>query len=859
MEFQKPIDSLAHKTILNAVTEAKLSADALRRLFWLINAHPKLIAFVQIAQNLEQILSCEPFKALNPLQHQWLKDVPDWKNTLRWINKNHSALSMLPELMDFFRAPEAGDTRHPMSREGMTRHGLYTSLWNRHESRAGTAGAAMLSKQYQCLQSQLAIVVMSARWSHSSLDFYEAYDGCDDVPDIPMMSYPSALVIRDMSRDKYSALLKMLNPATEFKHFHAHIKNLASRHAAVPGISPAETLSFIKKISRYIDCVVDDINSDNPKSPSRKKRGGGGGGGGGKIRHGFVNISEHAFRRQVDPSLYGLDANLGQVEVVFVRNNEDENERERNGESPDEDARPTLALYDMSEFKGAIIRARYGEHIITTAAQRFSWDYNQLTSTEIKCLQARLSSVWEDFLMRKSLKQKEMDLVQGTLMVETMLYFGQTLESARNLCHREETSAAISEFALLYEKESTGCKIAQGWRLPALRPLYKTQLDESLQPFNRPMQESFIVPDVTGLGGKILYYLEKIARTHDRIFSAEPKTASQMFAAVVEEIQDKKRITQGRVSRVFGNEVIRISGDQTLAWCVTSDMVRGNEPRMFYTAYPSEKLVAVYTQALGNLMPNIGNVALNESPHTENAGYVGARFVATLDTVKNFIQCLKQFLMVGLTNTNNLEERIQYHNRYTLYTWLMQSLGTTLRAVNDPSEIIGQWNKAEAVASVTLADKEGVFQDRARLVYLGERVQSQLNHYLMHRRIFIDSIGIQRAVAKLDGEAQLLFHLDSEKQAFPVTNAWIKGQLEQLGFPLPGNFHRAFLRTELLQAGCPLQAIDAFLGHANQGESVFDAFSTFDYTDYRKYLDFHLGKIFNQLKLVPIWSKLIPH
>jgi hypothetical protein len=857
MEFQKPSDSLAHKTILNAVTEAKLSADALRRLFWLINAHPKLIAFVQIAQNLEQIFSCEPFNALNPLQHQWLKDVPDWKNILRWINGNHHTLSTNPDLIDFFRTPETGDKRHPMSREGMLRHGLYTSLWNRHESDAGTIGVTGFSKQYQCLQSQLLIAVMSARCMHSSLSIYETYNKESDFPDKPMLSYPSTLVLREMSHGKYSALLGKLNPETGFNSFHAHIQNLVSQHASAPGISPTVATDFIKKIASYLDRVFNDIHSSNP--PSLQRKSGGGGAGGGRIRHGFVNISDHAFRLQVDPSLFGLDEDMCTFEVVYVRNDEDENERERGGESPYEDARPVLALYDISEFKGAIMRAKYAERIKTTAAQRFFWDYNQLTPTEIKCLQARLSSVWEDFLTDRRLTKKELDLVQGALIVETMLSFGQTLESARNLSIRKAESAAIGEFALLSRADSTGCKIAHGWRLPALRPAYKTQFDDRLQPFNRHMQDSFIVPDITGLGGKILYYLEKTARMHDRIFSAEPKTADQMFAAVVEEIQDKKRITQGRVSRVIGNEIIRLSGDQTLAWCVTSDMVRRNEPRMFYTAYPSEKLVAVYTQALGNLIPSFGTVASNELPPQENIGYVGARFIATFDTVKNCIQCLKQFLMVGLANTNNLQERIQYHNRYTLYTWLMQSLGTTLRAVNDPSEIIGQWNKAEAVASVTLADKEGVFQDRARLVYLGERVQSQLNHYFMHRRIFIDSIGIQRAVAKLDGEAQLLFHLDSEKQAFPVSNAWIEGQLEQLGFPLPGNFHRAFLRTELLQAGCPLQTIDAFLGHANQGESVFDAFSTFDYTDYRKYLDFHLGKIFNQLKLVPIWSKLIPH
>jgi hypothetical protein len=638
-----------------------------------------------------------------------------------------------------------------------------------------------------------------------------------------------------------------------------HLQELVLQHTAILGISPILVTDFIKKIASYIAGVVDDIGLNKTARSPRKK--GGKHGGGGKIRHGFVNINEYAFRQQVDPSLFGLDSDLGEVEVVFVRDDtdEDENERERGGESPTENARPSIALYDMSKYKGAIIRAKYGERIQTTAAQRFPWDYNQLTFTELEWLHNRLSSVWEDFLVCQYLKQKELDLVQGSLIVETMLWLGQSLESARSLYLRNSESAAINEFALLVKMDDLGRKIVHGWRLPALRPHYKTQLDDKLQAFNRPMQDAFFVPDVTGLGAKILYYLEKTERKHERVFSAESKTARQMFNAIVKDKSEEKRVAQGRIARVISNEIMRITGDQTLAWCVTADMARRNEPRMFYTVYPASKLVATYKSALGNLEPKLKAGEFNPTLHTESTGYIGARFVATIDSVAGCIKSLKQHLIVGVSNPNSLLERIQYHNHYTIYTWLMQAFGSTLRAVNNPTEILGQWNKAKDVASVSLADKENVFRDRARLIFLSEQLQTQLDHYLDHRDFLINNMGIQSDVARLKEEADLLFSLNVEKGALAVTKTWVEGQFAQLGFPFPGNFHRGFIRSELLQSECPPQVIDAFLGHANQGESVVDAFSAFDYNEYRKELAWHLGKILQQLKLVPIWSRLIPH
>lgn len=857
MEFQKPSESSSHKALIDAVTQAGFAQDDLRRLLWLINAHPELIAVVQIAENLEQIFTCEPFKNLNPAQHAWMESIPAWLEILRWVNTNQNPLSGIPALKDFFRSPKGNDKRHPMSREGMTRHGLYTALWNRHESGGGAIGAAALSQQYLCLQAQFAIAVMSARYLHSTMEDYEAYDKEDEYPGKPMLSYPAALVLREMSLSQYSALLEKLNPITGFAEFHLHTKELISQHAAVPGVSATEATDFIKAMGGYLDRVFNDIYQKSSNLPPTRK--GGGSGGGGKIQHGFVNLSDHVYRRRADPSLFGLDDDIGSVEVVFIRVGEDENDRERSGESPDEDARPTLALYDPSEFKGAMARARYAERIKTTAAQRFPWDDNQLTPTELGHLCIRLSSIWENFLKTPHMKQKELELVQAALIVETMLWFGQSLESARGLYSRKTDTAAIAEFALFSTTDSMGSDVAHGWRLPALRPSYKTQLRDELQQFNRPILDSFVVPDVTGLGEKILQFLHKTGRMHERIFSAEPNTAKKMFSMVIGGIADGERITPGRVSRAIGNEVIREGGDQTLAWCVTSELARQNEPRMFYTVYPANKLTDTYVQAVGNLRSGLEITDVSTLPVIENDGYIGARFVVTADAVSKCINNLKKSLTMELSHPDKIQERIDYHNRYTLYTWVMQALCSTLRAINDPTEIISQWKHTDEVAPVSLADKEGIFRDRARLIYLIDRVQSQLDHYLQHRRILIDSIGIQSAVAKLEGDAGLLFCLSPDKKPLQVTKSWVENQLEQLGFPFPGNFHRAFLRTELLEAECPPQAIDAFMGHTSQGESPFDAFSTFDYAEHRKVLAIHLEQILKRLGLVPIWSRLIPH
>jgi hypothetical protein len=59
MEFQAPAVARAHQALIQAATENGYSSDALRRLLWLINAHPRLVAHVQVFQHLRTLFSSE--------------------------------------------------------------------------------------------------------------------------------------------------------------------------------------------------------------------------------------------------------------------------------------------------------------------------------------------------------------------------------------------------------------------------------------------------------------------------------------------------------------------------------------------------------------------------------------------------------------------------------------------------------------------------------------------------------------------------------------------------------------------------------------------------------------------------------
>lgn len=219
MKFQAPSQSQEQVSLLRIAADTPgLDATAVKNLFWLIDAHPNLRNFVQIAENLLHILNTRPILALDVSARPWSKWIPAWRTFCRWLVEREDELKMDERLAMIFLRPQmkrggesAGGRSHPLNDKGLSRHGVYAALWNRHESGSAQSTGGSRSEAYLGLQAQLLIALASARSRLTRIDDYLAYDQEKEFSSTPISSYPASLAVRDMSRSAWGPLLDMLD------------------------------------------------------------------------------------------------------------------------------------------------------------------------------------------------------------------------------------------------------------------------------------------------------------------------------------------------------------------------------------------------------------------------------------------------------------------------------------------------------------------------------------------------------------------------------------------------------------------------------------------------------------------------
>jgi len=250
-----------------------------------------------------------------------------------------------------------------------------------------------------------------------------------------------------------------------------------------------------------------------------------------------------------------------------------------------------------------------------------------------------------------------------------------------------------------------------------------------------------------------------------------------------------------------------------------------------------------------------------------NSRWMGAQFIARFDAVRALVTVLREEISIPPVPLSRSALRA-YHNSYTLYTYLFQGLSSSLRAVNNPTGLIlARERRLEVFERASqcgdsilagLSDKDTPFNQKARLADISGNVAVQLGHYERHTTALIQRLGLCHQLEHCPGELRRLFALDDSCYPIPVKRTWVEEQMAARQFPLPANFHRGFLRTELLLRGCPPQSTDARLGHANRGESPFATHSTFDLRLDRKVIRDHLDRLHDLLGLAPVRSRLVP-
>ena len=570
-----------------------------------------------------------------------------------------------------------------------------------------------------------------------------------------------------------------------------------------------------------------------------------------RLRHdGFIPASESVVVQLsvADNPEEDTPSDTGLQVIVNELNDAQKLIRERSGLAPSESRRTVLKLYHVDEIGSKIRSAQLQSLAAEMGNQGLFWDQRFLTSSELREVHSKIrNTVDRYFLGDKSVR----DDAQAALIILIVLHFGVPLEVARTTELGTSTDLEPADTFVIQRSDNKSELI---WSLPALSPTYASDMewDESL---SRPRADRLKLADHSGVAKLICAYLDLSGRSSARVFSLEPETANKKIKSLLDSMSDK-RINIHRIRNVIASFVLARQRDPALRWILTWDRAKANQSRMYYTRYDTPLLERLHSKICRSMQRVLGlNVDVQvPTPSLDNLlrTSIGARFVLSANTLTELVRTLQECLGTPPDHGQHAELR-KYHNAYVLYTWLVQAMTTTYRCVNDPVDLALAWKQDQGLLG-SLHDKDTVDLENARLVELHPTLVRQFGHLGQHLTKLQKILG--GAAIDTMAQAHPLFILSEALRPEEITEGWIEAELAGFGFKIPGNFHRAYLRTELIHRRCPIEVIDCFLGHAGEGESPFGMRSTFDFGLYRAQLPEFLNPILQDAHLCPFMSRV---
>ena len=906
-EFVSARESKAHQSLIAWASENQCDANALRRLLWLCNAHPNLVGHLRVFRNIQEMFATEIFSGSNIASaSDWKRDLPEWHTLIAKMLAASELLQTLPGLAEFAYRPRS-KRDHPILGEGVIRHPLMAALWSRHEHAGAEAGHphAETAATYLQMQAHLLYMHLEARWrAPNRQDAYESYAGRLEFEPVPIALNNAGRAVREFSHARYGPVVDQFPRCDSTLQFTTMLDAVALNLDVDGPEPPAQSQSYFEFIQQFFFYFPQITGGELRKRRRVTITGGkgGGGAGGGPIRPGFIEV-ELGLQLQRVPVEADIEdaAETTPIERVRARieptPDDDPLPMERSGLAPEEVEDDLLDLYEPDAVQQVFSKIKFQRAAIEIDAQHFHWDIRNLTPHEILLLWKHMDTCFAEWESRKTKNQQlARSRARGGLLLKVMLVLGINREASRLLemqiaspCSeaklRQLNSLATECHSLVLEPP-TGPESSDGraccFLVPGLVPRYDTALPVATAALGRPRQPTFALPNSTNLGSQLVAWIRREKRplqNRTRIFGIEPQIAEQAIGDFLNHFeetgagQNADRITEARISRWLTSTVQFLTSDQTLAWMVTHDERHRNEARMHYTQYRANTLQEIYAQAIRRLhRQGIGGVgdhsdSWRDTLENSNHRWVGSRFVVRSDVVSGLLAGLLKDLQDPPTPLSRKAIRT-YHNRFVLYSWLVQGLCTSVRAIVSPTDLTNSREQSVLIhqraeptgASLFcgLSDKDKGFKPRARLVDTEGILADQLDHLERHNSALIQRLAMHWHLAQASANMRQLFVLDEDCSPKPLDIKWSDVALLERGVELPANFNRAFLRTELLSLRCPPQSIDAVLGHANSGESTFGRYSTYDYEEHRDLVKPLLAKLHKQIGLTDQASRLVP-
>jgi integrase len=291
------------------------------------------------------------------------------------------------------------------------------------------------------------------------------------------------------------------------------------------------------------------------------------------------------------------------------------------------------------------------------------------------------------------------------------------------------------------------------------------------------------------------------------------------------------RITGPRLSKCMKHRLTSKGIDE-----VDVALLTGTRPEhcagLYYSVAPRDRLATTFYEYEDWLLQKHADHKRVSRPPLPK-GIVGSRIRIPPGTVGRYFNLMADAINEARENLAACDI-FEFHNRYLIYTEQLLSLCTAIRSVTEP---FGNANDINVHAgTVRLSDKVNRESSCHRLVPIGATAIDQVNAYfdhlshLHHELRDVDPELAAEVSQAILGKGAWLFCFDRRRKVRTVVPKWILTQLRHT-WPLPANWPRHFLSTELRGKGFARGVVRAFLGHSDLGPaplSHFDGVSMFE-------------------------------
>ncbi len=835
MIHNAPKISTQHVSLINSAILDGIDIDHLKRFLWIINAHDSLISFPRICRNISNII-----KLISPLDKTSLatRVLNDSMPVINWVIENQSVLTQLIG-PDFNRQP-SGPRDHPVIGLGSTRHPLYTTLWNTAEDHA-------VKDDYQILQGHLLLAHAGELFNQDNQLDYEAYGDQEEWKGFPNSPYLASLAVRKLSEALYAPIIKELKVSASPYNFALSLNTPPSARSK-PLLDSLNNLKrFLQKHHGLESWVMRNRNASGNTSN-----------GAGPRVTGYVEISPQLIKTDF-PFHEAIDLLENSVSTAIINEIGIDHllqmERLNDDLAPDEVDQHEMLLIDYNTDQTGTVSANSSaqQRHIAMANQLFPWSYQQLTIAELSEFLNRLAKWFKKFTSEKKskiLSELEQTALEAMCLIRVMVFTGSDYDRAiKTIICLDNQPNRNTDVTYLFERNKPG-----KWHHRAMSPDYKSQDLKSSSPLDRPRTDFFALPDlsytnqvITRLVSHTLEIINPL-ETPPSQFPLIRNSANfrQYFLRTIAKIDPSRRITEHKLSMFLFNRILDVSqGDICAASIICGRPHPLARVRMFYSVNAVNELEKLYRLAIEELSSqlmaaNQHTAKLPQLPIVQNPYSIGSRHCPTYDTVKNSVACLKK----SLISNRNAPIENGFHNQFVLWALWHFNFATACRAIKDPYIPTREIDCATGVG--VLSDKDDGTGYKSRLIWIPPFMLDLMSTLELHLSKVIE----QNSTVRYSSHLPYFLKTVSQGKllAEPVQPRTLKPIMAPF-LPYPANFHRRFMRTTLLERGCPTEVVDAWMGHWHAGEEPWGPYSSFSFAEYRSKIKEYLVPILEDLGL----------